>query len=128
MSNIENTPQSTRPVQEIRLGRVKAAIWANRTREGVIFNVTFERSYKDGETWKTSTSFGRDDLLKVAKLADQAHSWMTQSGATAHLTPDFGQGKLPKTDSNRPGSADLNPPRSGSVAGKLSRTDSDRRG
>jgi hypothetical protein len=102
MPNIENTPKSTRPVQEIRLGRVKAAIWANRTREGVIFNVTFERSYKDGETWKTSTSFGRDDLLKVAKLADQAHSWMTQSGATAHLSPDFGQGKLPKKPSSTP--------------------------
>ena len=101
MPNVENNPKSTRPVQEIRLGRVKAAIWANRTREGVIFNVTFERSYKDGDTWKTATSFGRDDLLKVAKLADQAHSWMTQSGATAHLTPDFGQGKLPKADSNR---------------------------
>jgi hypothetical protein len=102
MPNIENTPKSTRPAQEIRLGRVKAAIWANRTREGVIFNVTFERSYKDGETWKTSTSFGRDDLLKVAKLADQAHSWMTQSGATAHLSPDFGQGKLPDKPSSTP--------------------------
>lgn len=101
MPNIENTPKSTRPFQEIRLGRVKAAIWANRTREGVIYNVTFERSYKDGDTWKTSTSFSRDDLLKVAKLADQAHSWITQSSATAHLTPDFCQGKLPKADSNR---------------------------
>jgi hypothetical protein len=102
MPNIENTPKSTRPVQEIRLGRVKAAIWVNRTREGVIYNVTFERSYKDGETWKTSTSFGRDDLLKVAKLADQAHSWMTQSGATAHLSPDFCQGRLPDKPSPTP--------------------------
>ena len=73
--------------------------WANRTHESVIFNVTFERSYKDGDTWKTSNSFGRDDLLKLAKLADQAHSWMTQSGATAHLKPDLGQTKAPKSDS-----------------------------
>jgi len=39
--------------------------------------------------------------IAIAKLANRAHSWRTQSGATAHLTPDFGRGKLPKTDSNR---------------------------
>jgi len=66
----------TPPAHEIRLGAIRAAIWANKTENGTRYNVTFERSYRDGETWKSSSSFGRDDLLVVAKAADQAHTWI----------------------------------------------------
>ena len=74
MSKQTTERKTARPVHEIRLGLIKAAIWANATREGVMRNVTFERSFKDGDEWRTTHSFGRDDLLKVAKLADEAHS------------------------------------------------------
>jgi hypothetical protein len=69
-----------KPVQEIRLGRIKAAIWSNDTEEGVRFNVTLTRIYKQGKDWKTSESFGRDDLPLVAKVADMAHTWIYQEG------------------------------------------------
>ena len=36
------------------------------------------RSYKDGDQWKDTTSFNRDDLLVVAKLSDQAHTWVCE--------------------------------------------------
>ena len=32
------------------------------------------RLYKDGDEGKSSQSFGRNDLLVLAKVADQAHS------------------------------------------------------
>jgi hypothetical protein len=67
-----------RPVHEIRLGRIKAAIWANETDNGTRHNVTITRIYKDGDEWKTSSSFGRDELPLVAKVADLAHSWIFQ--------------------------------------------------
>jgi hypothetical protein len=63
-----------KPTSEIRLGKIKAAIWANETENGIRYNVTFSRLYKDGEGWKRSESFSRDDLLPLAKLADQVHS------------------------------------------------------
>lgn len=67
----------TKPVHEIRVGRVKAAIWENEVDEGAKrHNVTFSRLYKDGDEWKDSTSLGRDDLLLLAKVADQAHTWI----------------------------------------------------
>jgi hypothetical protein len=83
-SNIRSTmPGSTpansprkRPVQEVRLGSVKAAIWENTVGDIVRHNVTFSRIYKDGAEWKSSDTFGRDDLLVLAKVADQAHSWI----------------------------------------------------
>ena len=63
-----------KPVAEIRIGRVKAAIWPNETEGRTRHNVTFSRLYKDGEQWKTTQSFGSNDLLVLAKVADQAHS------------------------------------------------------
>jgi hypothetical protein len=65
-----------RPIHEVRLGSIKAAVWQNDTETGVRYNTTLSRVYKDGEAWKTTESFGRDDLLLVAKVADLAHSWI----------------------------------------------------
>jgi hypothetical protein len=68
--------EKKRPVHEIRLGRIRAAIWENDTQNGTRHNVTVSRLYKDGDDWKDSSSFGRDDLPLVAKVVDQAHSWI----------------------------------------------------
>jgi hypothetical protein len=63
-----------KPVEEVRIGSVKAAIWKNETDSGTRFNVTFRRIYRDDEKgWRSTDSFGRDDLLVLAKVADQAH-------------------------------------------------------
>lgn len=69
---------ANRPVHEVRFGHVKAAIWANEVDGFTRHNVTLQRLYKDGDDWKTSQSFGRDDLALVAKVADQAHTWIFQ--------------------------------------------------
>ena len=74
----EGIPASNRPVHEIRLGRIRAAIWENETQNGPRHNVTFTRLYKDGGQWTDSGSFGRDDLPLLAKVADQAHTWIFQ--------------------------------------------------
>ena len=65
-----------KPVHEVRLGYIKAAVWKNDTEAGVRYNVTFSRLYKDGDQWGSTESFGRDDLLVLAKVADQTHSWI----------------------------------------------------
>ncbi len=84
-----------RPVHKVRIGLIKAAIWANSTREGVLYNVTFERRFHDGEAWRSTSSFGRDDLLKLAKVADQAHSWITEQLTVATVKPEVGPALKP---------------------------------
>ncbi len=69
-----------RPANEIRFGNIKAAVWRNETEGGVRFSVTFTRIYRDADIWRTTDSFGRDDLLIVAKIADQAHTWICSQG------------------------------------------------
>ena len=66
-----------RPIHEIKLGRIRASIWANRgRRQEVWYSVSLSRVYRDGENWKTTTSFGRDDLPLVAKASDMAYAWI----------------------------------------------------
>jgi hypothetical protein len=43
-----------------------------------VYNVTFSRSYKDGEQWKESASFGIDDLLVLGKAANDAHTYLCE--------------------------------------------------
>ena len=72
--------EKKRPVHEVRIGRIRAAIWENSTDKGVRHNVSISRLYKDGNDWRDSSSFGREDLLLVGKVADEAHSWIHRNG------------------------------------------------
>lgn len=66
-----------KPVQELRLGRIRAAIWENETTNGMRYNATFSRLYLDDDgNWQDTTSFGRDDLPLLCKVADSAHTWI----------------------------------------------------
>ena len=74
-----------KPVHEVRLGRVRAAVWENDTKNGAMHNVTLTRLYKDDDdNWADSTSFGRDDLPLLAKVADQAHTWIFEQGTSGN--------------------------------------------
>jgi hypothetical protein len=74
---------NAKPVHEIRFGAIKAAIWENQTENGVRYNVTISRLYKDGDSWKRTESFGRDDLPLVAKVADTVHTWIFEQSQQA---------------------------------------------
>ena len=67
-----------RPVHEVRIGRVKAVVWANQTESGVRHNVTLKRIFKRDANaqWETSDSFGRDDLPVVMEVTRQAWLWI----------------------------------------------------
>jgi hypothetical protein len=63
------------PIITLRDGLLYAKIWERQTENGNFYSVSFERRYKGkDEQWASTYSFGRDDLLALAKLADQAHS------------------------------------------------------
>lgn len=65
------------PVHHIRLSTISVAIFENHTSDGKVFyNTQFNRSYHTGDSWKQTRSFGKDDLLSLAKLADLAHDWI----------------------------------------------------
>lgn len=64
------------PVHEIRFGLIKVTIWKKNTQYGPRYNVTTVRRFKDGDVWRDSTIFGRDDLPLLSKAIDMAHTWI----------------------------------------------------
>lgn len=60
-----------KPAQKFRAGSVTATVWGKEIKlEGrkdpvTVYNTTIVKNYKDGEEWKQTNSFNRDDLIKL---------------------------------------------------------------
>lgn len=81
MSDDKSKASKNQPVHELRIGSIKAVIWANKvSNNGTMHNVVPVRIYRDdaGE-WHETHSLGRDDLLVTAKVLDMAHSWILEA-------------------------------------------------
>jgi len=79
-NNNGNRSEPNRPVHTVRYGAIRAAVWRNVVDNGnasrPMYNVTVSRSYRDGDDWKDSSSFGYDDLLVLSKALDDCHSFI----------------------------------------------------
>lgn len=66
------------PAHKIRYGNLTVTIWRNRSEKGGNwYSVNPSRSYKQGDdAWRETESLGFDDLLTMAKLLDQAHTYI----------------------------------------------------
>ena len=68
---------SNQPKLKLRDGRLTATVWENTitTDDGEETRISIDlvRNYKDGDDWKTSSSFSPTELLKVARLAERAY-------------------------------------------------------
>ena len=73
MTNADSRPE---PVNRMRYGNVEATIWRNETTTGTRYNVTLARVFKEGDSWKRSNSFGEDELLRAARLANDAYTFL----------------------------------------------------
>jgi hypothetical protein len=71
--------EKNKPAHTIRRpGGLKLAIWKNDGEHGLFYTATATRSYKDGDQWKETTSFHHQDLLPLAKMFDEAETWIAQ--------------------------------------------------
>ena len=67
---------SNAPVKEIRLGVVKCSIWLNEGASGKRYSSQITRIYKSADGWKSSSSFGKEELPLVGRVADMACVWI----------------------------------------------------
>ncbi|MDE0052402.1 MAG: hypothetical protein OXO52_21675 [Rhodospirillales bacterium] len=68
-----DTADKNTPTKELRVGSCKAAIWENESDGRPFFSVTFSRLYRTDDGWRSTGSFGLNDLPHLAMLADRAH-------------------------------------------------------
>jgi hypothetical protein len=69
--------EKNRPVWDVRLGSIRAAIFENRNADKTYFNVAISRRFKQGSEWMTSTTFnGMADLALVRQAVELAIEWL----------------------------------------------------
>lgn len=73
--------EKTKPAFKTNHGRVSCAVWENKGAEGAFHTMTMERSYKDGEQFKSTNSFNvTSDLDALERCLFEVKLWhATQS-------------------------------------------------
>ncbi len=83
---------STKPVKTLRLRGVSASVFENHAksadRDISFHKVSLQRTYKDGNEFKTSTSFGRDYLPVAALLLKRAWEFILEAEANRSRDDD----------------------------------------
>lgn len=76
---------SNKPVQVFRLRGLSASIFENHAksanRDVTFHKVSVQRTYREGDQWKTTTSFGRDDLPTIQLLLQRAWEFILDTEA-----------------------------------------------
>lgn len=72
---------ASRPIHEIRKGLIKVRIWRKQTRSGLRHTVSVVRLFRNGDVWKESTRFSRDDVPLMRLVLDDAYNWIYEQTA-----------------------------------------------
>jgi len=68
---------ATKPVHVLRRRGVKVSIFENQSGNATFHKTTAQKVYRDDTgAWKTTSSFGRDDLPIVVRLLERAWEWI----------------------------------------------------
>lgn len=74
---------TNKPAHEYKVGRIRAAIWANNGKDGTYYTVTPERLYKQDGSWKKATSFYAEDLPHLRNVLTEAQRWISEQAPVA---------------------------------------------
>ncbi len=75
-------------IQTLAYRNIRCLIMARNTSKGIRHKIAFKRSYQDAGKTFDSESFRVDDLLLIAKLANQAHTWIYEHPEVAEQPDD----------------------------------------
>jgi len=73
-------PAATRPIVSFQgSGGIQVAVWKNKTEAGIEnYSIRIERSYKVGDSFRSSSYLRDSDLPRAEKLLSQADAWIEQ--------------------------------------------------
>lgn len=67
---------ANQPHHEIRRGLIKVRIWRRQSRSKSRYSLQVVRIFRNGDQWKESTRFGRDDIPLARLVLDEAYTWI----------------------------------------------------
>ena len=68
--------KNKKPVHQVRIDSMKAAIWENEGRRGTFYSVGLTRLYRVDGKWEETTSFSGRDLGAVARVLKLVADWI----------------------------------------------------
>lgn len=72
--------ESVKPEQKFRSGLVCATIWKKEiTKDNQkfdVYSITIDRSYKDGDEWKKTSTFNKHDLLRLQTVLNESVKYL----------------------------------------------------
>ena len=79
---MDHSNKPSKPAKVFRLRGVSASVFANKPPKGrdvPFYKVGLQRTYMDGDEFKTTTSFSRDDLPIVNLLIQRAWEFILET-------------------------------------------------
>lgn len=67
------------PTHVAQHGGVRAAVWENAGEGDLTYSIRITRSYRVDNVWYETTNMGHAELISVAKVALEAHSWIAKT-------------------------------------------------
>ena len=78
MTKKNETKPTNKPVHRSRVGAVSCSVFLNKTKDGTEFpSAVISRSYKSGDSFKESNSYGARHIAELAALVAGLQSWMS---------------------------------------------------
>ena len=65
-----------KPIENIRVGNVQAAIWEHQGEKGNFMTTTFSRSYEKNGEWKKAHDFSQTQLGDLQRAAKEAETFI----------------------------------------------------
>ena len=73
----ETMEEKKKPVSSYKCGAIDVAVWEQESKEGnKFYTITMNRSYKDGEEWKKTTSIRGQDVMDVIVCLNKAYEFI----------------------------------------------------
>lgn len=63
-------------IHEIRRGLIRVRIRVERKKKSPRYSLSVVRVYRNGDQWKESSRFGRDDIPLMRLALDEAYGWI----------------------------------------------------
>lgn len=72
-----------KPEKVFRIGSVSASVFVNEVEQGKrqVRNVNLQKRYRDGDEWKSSTSFGLPELPQAMAVLDLVMKYVADKEA-----------------------------------------------
>ncbi len=79
--------KDNQPEKKFRAGGVVATIWKNKQKnkegkEFEVYSINVDRTYKDGDEFKQTSSMKVNDLPKLALVANEAYAYLNLKDST----------------------------------------------